>query len=43
VATVDANSLFNGGSGNSHDGGNAGTCMNVGEAMGRAMVDLLAK
>lgn len=30
-----------GGSGNGHYGGNAETYMNVGEAMGKAMVDLL--
>ncbi|MFM2169812.1 MAG: hypothetical protein RI957_41 [Verrucomicrobiota bacterium] len=41
VATVYANPLSNGGSGNSHYGGDAGTYMNVGEAMGRAMVELL--
>ena len=41
VKTVYANPLSNGGSGNGHYGGDAGTYMNVGEAMGRAMVDLL--
>lgn len=41
VATVYSNPLSNGGSGNGHYGGNAGTYMNVGEAMGRAMVKLL--
>jgi hypothetical protein len=41
VATVYSNPLSNGGSGNSHYGGNAGTYMNVGEAMGKAMVELL--
>ena len=41
VATVYSNPLSNGGGGNSHYGGNAGTYMNVGEAMGKAMVDLL--
>jgi Carbohydrate esterase, sialic acid-specific acetylesterase len=41
VTTVYSNPLSNGGSGNSHYGGNAGTYMNVGEAMGRAMVELL--
>jgi hypothetical protein len=41
VATVYSNPLSNGGSGNSHYGGNAGTYMNVGEAMGKAMVKLL--
>jgi hypothetical protein len=41
VATVYSNPLSLGGSGNSHYGGNAETYMNVGEAMGQAMVDLL--
>lgn len=41
VATVYTNPLSNGGGGNGHYGGNAGTYMNVGEAMGKAMVDLL--
>ena len=41
VATVYANPLSLGGSGNGHYGGNAETYMNVGEAMGQAMVDLL--
>jgi len=41
VATVYANPLSNGGSGNGHYGGDAGTYMNVGEAMGKAMVELL--
>ncbi len=41
VATVYANPLSLGGSGNSHYGGNAETYMNVGEAMGQAMVNLL--
>jgi len=41
VATVYANPLSLGGSGNSHYGGNAETYMNVGEAMGQAMVELL--
>jgi hypothetical protein len=41
VATVYSNPLSNGGSGNGHYNGNAGTYMNVGEAMGRAMVELL--
>jgi hypothetical protein len=41
VATVYTNPLSNGGSGNSHYNGNAGTYMNVGEAMGKAMVELL--
>ncbi len=43
VATVYSNPLSNGGGGNGHYGGNAGTYMNVGEALGRAMVDLLKK
>lgn len=43
VATVYANPLSKGGSGNSHYGGNAETYMDVGEAMGRAMADLLTK
>ena len=41
VATVYSNPLSLGGSGNGHYGGNAETYMNVGEAMGQAMVDLL--
>lgn len=41
VATVYANPLSQGGSGNSHYGGNAETYMDVGEAMGTAMVKLL--
>jgi hypothetical protein len=41
VATVYSNPLSNGGSGNGHYNGNAGTYMNVGEAMGKAMVELL--
>ena len=43
VATVYANPLSNGGSGNGHYNGNAGTYMNVGEAMGKAMVEMLKK
>lgn len=43
VATVYSNPLSKGGSGNSHYGGNAETYMDVGEAMGRAMTDLLKK
>ncbi len=43
VATVYANPLSKGGSGNSHYGGNAETYMDVGEVMGRAMVGLLAQ
>ena len=41
VTTVYANPLSKGGSGNSHYNGNAETYMDVGEAMGKAMVDLL--
>jgi len=41
VATVYSNPLSMGGSGNAHYGGNPETYMNVGEAMGKAMVDLL--
>ena len=41
VATVYANPLSKGGSGNSHYNGNAETYMDVGEALGKAMVDLL--
>jgi hypothetical protein len=41
VATVYSNPLSLGGSGNSHYGGNAETYMNVGEAMGRAMAELI--
>jgi hypothetical protein len=41
VATVYANPLSKGGSGNSHYNGNAETYMDVGEAMGKAMVGLL--
>lgn len=41
VATVYSNPLSLGGSGNSHYNGNAETYMNVGEAMGGAMVELL--
>ncbi len=43
VATVYANPLSMGGSGNGHYGGNGETYMNVGEAMGRTMAELLAK
>jgi alpha-galactosidase len=43
VATVYAHPLSKGGSGNSHYNGNAETYMEVGEAMGRAMADLLKK
>jgi hypothetical protein len=41
VATVYANPFCHGGSGNSHYNGNAETYMDVGEEMGRAMVELL--
>ena len=41
VATVYAHPLSRGGSANGHYGGNAETYMNVGEAMGKAMVKLL--
>ena len=41
VATVYTNPLSMGSSSNAHYGGNAKTYMNVGEAMGKAMVQLL--
>ncbi len=41
VTTVYTHPLAQGGSGNGHYGGNAEVYMEVGEAMGRAMVDLL--
>jgi len=41
VATVYSNPLSKGGASNGHYGGNAETYMNIGEAMGRAMVGLL--
>jgi hypothetical protein len=41
VATVYTHPLSKGGASNSHYGGNAETYMDVGEAMGRAMVKLL--
>ena len=41
VATVYTHPLSKGGSSGGHYSGNAETYMNVGEAMGRAMVDLL--
>jgi len=41
VATVYTHPLSSGGASNSHYGGNAETYMNVGEAMGQAMVELL--
>lgn len=43
VSTVYAHPLSKGGSGNSHYNGNAETYMEVGEAMGRAMAELLNK
>jgi hypothetical protein len=42
VATVYTHPLSKGGNSGSHYGGNAETYMNVGEAMGKAMVKLLA-
>jgi hypothetical protein len=41
VATVYTNPVSMGGASNGHYGGNAETYMNVGEAMGRAMVEML--
>lgn len=41
VATVYSHPLSKGGSSGSHYGGNAETYMNIGEAMGRAMVELM--
>ena len=41
VATVYANPLSHGGASNSHYDGNAETYMDIGEAMGKAMMDLL--
>ena len=43
VATVFANPLCHGGSANGHYNKNAETYMDVGEAMGKAMVELLEK
>ena len=43
VATVYTHDMARGGSGNGHYGGNAKVYMDVGEAMGKAMVDLLKK
>jgi hypothetical protein len=43
VATVYTNPMAQGGSGNGHYNGNAEVYMDVGEAMGKAMVDLLKK
>ena len=41
VATVYSKPLCHGGASNSHYGGNAETYMDIGEAMGRAMVELM--
>ena len=41
VATVYSNPLSHGGSGHGHYGGNSETYMDIGEAMGQAMADLL--
>ena len=41
VATVYTHPMAHGGSGNGHYGGNAEVYMDVGEAMGKAMVELL--
>lgn len=43
VATVYSNPMAQGGSGNGHYGGNSEVYMDVGEAMGKAMVELLKK
>ena len=43
VATVYSHPLSMGGASNGHYGGNAETYMNIGEAMGRAMAELLEK
>jgi hypothetical protein len=43
VATVYTHDMARGGSGNGHYGGNAKVYMDVGEAMGKAMVELLKK
>jgi hypothetical protein len=43
VATIYTHPMAQGGSGNGHYGGKAEVYMDVGEAMGRAMVDLLNK
>ena len=42
VACVYSNPLCHGGASNGHYGGNAETYMDIGEAMGRAMVELIA-
>ena len=41
MATVYTNPMAQGGGGNGHYGGNAEVSMDVGEAMGKAMVELL--
>ena len=41
VATIYTNPMAQGGSGNAHYGGKAEVYMDVGEAMGKAMVELL--
>lgn len=41
VATVYSNPLTHGGASNGHYNGNAETYMDIGEAMGKAMVELL--
>jgi hypothetical protein len=43
VASVYSNPFCHGGSANSHYGGNSETYMDIGEAMGRAMTELLAQ
>jgi len=43
VATVYSNPMAQGGSGNGHYGGKAEVYMDVGEAMGKAMVELIGK
>jgi hypothetical protein len=43
VASVYSNPFCHGGASNSHYGGNAETYMDIGEAMGKAMADLLIK
>ena len=43
VATIYTHPMAQGGSGNGHYGGKAEVYMDVGEAMGRAMIDLLKK
>jgi hypothetical protein len=43
VATVYSNPISKGGKGQGHYGGNPETYMDIGEAMGRAMAELLKK